>query len=207
MSLWTYLRGLRHWWWLPLFFGVGAFLVASFVLIPPAPWTVSWTTAIVFNGDPNAANNAQFLDSVLLDDMTQLLESDVLGDEVYLELPEEIASEYSRDDIGQMFDSRRHGRFVEFFVSADDPDVAVSVARTTRDVLPEAINTYLIPPDFTRIPAQIRVTTFPTGPEQQTTDRLIQVGGVTMAGVTIGFAGAGVAEWTRLSYREKYGAR
>lgn len=207
MDLWTYLKGLKRWWWLLLVIPSATFLLASFVLIPPAAWTVSWTSAIVFDGDPNAANQSAFLDYVVLDDMTDLLASDVLGDRVYLKLPEEITDAYSRSEVGDMFESYRHARFVEITVSADKPEVARTVAEVTRTALPEAINLYLVPPDFTRVPAYVSVTTFPGEPELQTGERMLKVGGVTAAGVAGGFAAAGVAEWLRLSYREKYGER
>lgn len=207
MDLWAYLKGLKRWWWLLLVVPGAAFLLASFVLLPPAKWVVSWTSAYAFDGDPNVANHSAFLDYVLLDDMTDLLASDVLGDRVYLQLPDSITEEYSRREVGEMFGSFRHARFVEITVSADDPDVARTVAEVTRTELPEAINLYLIPPDFSRVPAHVSVTTFPREPELQTRERMIQVGGVTIAGVAIGFGAAGVAEWMRLSYREKYAVR
>jgi capsular polysaccharide biosynthesis protein len=207
MDVWSYLKGLRRWWWLLLLFPVVAFALAHFILIPPAKWTISWNSAIVFNGDPNAANSAVYLDYVLLDDMTHLLASDVLGDRVYANLPDDITSEYDRGEIGEMFSSYRHSRFVEITVSGDDPDVVRVVGETTREALPEAVNQYLTPPDFARIPAQISVTTLPSEPEQQTRERLIRVGGITLAGLALGFGAAGVAEWLRLSYRAKYGER
>jgi capsular polysaccharide biosynthesis protein len=207
MDVWAYLNGLKRWWWLLVAIPALTFLLASFVLVPPAKWTVTWTSAIVFDGDPNVANQSAFLDYVLLDDMTHLLQSDVLGDRVYLQLPEDMTRTYSRDEVGEMYDSVRHARFVEIMVSADEPDVARTVAEVTRTALPEAINLYLIPPDFSRVPAQVSVTTLPGEPELQTRERLLKVGGVTLAGVAVGFGAAGVAEWLRLSYREKYGSR
>lgn len=207
MDLWDYLQGLRRWWWMLVVVPVLAFALASFVLIPPAKWAVTWTSAIVFDGDPNVANHSAFLDYVLLDDMANLLRSEVLGDRVYLALPEEVTERYSREDVGAMFDAMRHARFVEITVAADDPEVAETVARVTRTEMPEAINLYLVPPDFTRIPAHVSVTTLPTDPELQTRDRMIAIGGITLAGAILGVTGAGVAEWLRLGYREKYGAR
>lgn len=205
MDVWSYLKGLRRWWWLLLLFPVVAFALAQFVLIPDAKWTVSWNSAIVFNGDPNTANGAIYLDYVVLDDMTHLLASDVLGDRVYANLPEDITNEYDRAEIGEMFSSYRHARFVEIMVSGNDPDVVQIVGETTREALPDAVNHYLTPPDFARIPAQISVTSLPSEPEQQTRDRLIQVGGITLAGAALGFGAAGIAEWMRMSYRAKYG--
>lgn len=207
MDLWTYLEGLRRWWWLLLVVPATVFALASFVIVPPATWEVRWTSTLVLDGDPNTANRSAFLDYILLDDMTHLLESGALGDIIYRELPDTITERYLRDEIGAMYDSFRHARFVEFTVAADDPDVAEQVAETTIAAMPDAINLYLLPPDFTRFPAYVRVTTMPTEPELQTRERLIAVGGFTMAGVVLGAVSAGVAEWLRISYREKYGVR
>lgn len=207
MDLWTYLRGLRRWWWLLLIVPAAAFALASFVIVPPAKWEVRWTSTLVLDGDPNLANQSAFLDYVLLDDMTHLLQSGVLGDLIYRELPDTVTERYSRDDVGAMYDSFRHARFVEFAVAADDPDVAKLVAETTIAAMPDAINRYLLPPDFGRFPAYVRVTTMPTAPGLQTRERLIAVGGFSVAGVVLGGVSAGVAEWLRMSYREKYGAR
>lgn len=207
MDLWTYVKGLRRWWWLLLVMPAIAFALASFLIVPPAKWEVRWTSALALDGDPNLANQSAFLDYVLLDDMTHLLASGALGDIVYRELPETVTERYTRDDVGAMYDSFRHARFVEFTVAADDPDVATAVAATTIEAMPDAINRYLLPPDFDRFPAYVRVTTMPSEPELQTRERLIAVGGFTLAGFVVGAVGAGVAEWLRLSYREKYGAR
>jgi hypothetical protein len=205
MDLWDYLKGLRRWWWLLIVMPLLAFGGASFLLIPAAKWEVRWESVIVFNGDPNVANLSQYLDSVVLDDMAQLLESDVLGDRVYLNLPEAVTSRYSRSEVGAMFSTVRHARFVEFTVRADEADVATIVAETTQHTMPEAINLYLIPADFTRIPAHVSVTDMLSQPELQTTERMIKVGGITLAGLIVGFAASGVAEWLRLSYSAKYG--
>lgn len=207
MDIWTYLKGLRRWWWLLLVVPAATFVLASFVILPPAKWEVRWTSALVLDGDPNLANQSAFLDYVLLDDMTHLLDSGALGDVVYREMPDTVKDRYSRDDVGAMYDSFRHARFVEFTVAADDPDVAKQVAETTIEEMPDAINQYLLPPDFSRFPAYVRVTTMPSEPKLQTRDRLIAVGGFTIAGVVVGAVSAGVAEWLRISYREKYGAR
>jgi hypothetical protein len=207
VDLWDYLKGLRRWWWLLLVLPAAAFAVAEFVFIPPAKYAVSWESVIVFNGDPNLANNSAYLDSVLLDDMERLLRSDVLGDLVYLKLPQDITNHFSRQEVGEMYSSFRHGRFVEFTVRSNDPNVATVVAETTQATMPEAINRYLIPADFTRIPAHVSVTSLLSGPELQTRDRLVKVGGITLAGAIAGMAAAGVAEWLRMSYSAKYGAR
>lgn len=207
MDLWDYLKGLRRWWWLLIAVPALAFAFAHLLIFPAAKWEVRWESVIVFNGDPNIANLSQYLDSVLLDDMGRLLESDVLGDLVYANLPEDVTSDYSRSDVGAMFSSVRRARFVEFIVTADDPDVATVVAETTQRTLPEAINLYLIPADFTRIPAHVSVTDMLTEPELQTRDRMIKVGGITLAGLITGFAAAGTAEWLRMSYSAKYGAK
>jgi hypothetical protein len=207
MDVWAYLRGLARWWWLLLLFPVASFLLAQFILVPPAKWDVSWGSVVVFEGNPQFTDGAQYTDFVVLDDMGHLLESDVLGDRVYANLPESVTGEYTREQVGEMFSAFRHARFVEITVSADDPDIARTVAETTERILPEAINNYLLPADFPRIPGDVETLNAMTEPKLQTQDRLIKVGGITLAGVFLGLGAVGIAEWLRLDYRAKYGAR
>jgi hypothetical protein len=206
MDLWSYVRALLRWWWL-LLVPLLAFLLAFFVLFPTAPWQTTWNTIITFEGNPAKASSFEYADFIVLDDMEHLLHSDVLGDQVYMQLPEEITSRYSREEIGEMYSSYRHARFVQIWVTGDDPDVVEAVARATEAVLPEAMNEYLILPDSANYPGKVE-TVDPIGePVQLTMDRLQKVVAVTGAGVVIALCMVGIAEWLSMRQRAKYDAR
>lgn len=207
MDLWSYLRALLRWWWLLVLVPLIAFVLAFFVLFPTTPWQTTWNMAITFEGNPAKASSFEYVDFIVLDDMEHLLQSDVLGDHVYMQLPEEITSRYSREEIGQMYSSYRHARFVQIWVTGEDPDVVETVARATEAALPEAVNEYLIPADNVSYPGKVETVDRITAPEQLVQERWLNIGAVTGAGLILALCLVGVAEWLRLSYRAKYGAR
>lgn len=207
MDIWTYLKALLRLWWLVVLITVAAFVLAFFVFFPSAPWQVSWNTLITFEGNPAKASSFNYVDFIVLDDMEHLLASDVVGDQVYLNLPEEIASQYSREQIGAMYSTYRHARFVEINVTGMDPDVVQEVARTTERVLPEAVNEYLIPADNPDYPGKVETMDRITAPERLTNERLLKVGAVTSAGAAVSLCIVAAIEWLPTSYRLKYGAR
>lgn len=201
MDLWSYVKALFRWWWLLLLVPLLALALAYFVLFPTAPWQVTWNTVITFAGNPAKASSFEYADFIVLDDMEHLLHSDVLGDQVYMQLPEEITSRYSREEIGQMYSSYRHARFVQIWVTGDDPDVVETVARATEAVLPDAMNEYLIPPDNANYPGKVETVDRIGEPVQLTMDRLKKVAAVTAAGGVIALCLVGIAEWLSMRYR------
>lgn len=207
MDLWTYLRALGRWWWLLLATPLLAFLLSFFVLFPTAPWQSTWTTLITFEGNPAKANSFSYVDFIVLDDLERLIHTDVVGDLLYLRLPDDVTSRYSRDEVGQMFTTYRHARFVQTWVTGDDPEVVSALATTMEALLPEAVNEYLVPADSTAYPGQVKTMDRITEPARQSRDRWLGIGAVTGAGLVAGGCLVGVAEWMRMSYRAKYGAR
>jgi capsular polysaccharide biosynthesis protein len=207
MDLWTYMKALVRWWWVLLVVPLIAFSLAFFVLFSSAPWQTSWTTLVTFEGNPQKANSFNYIDFIVLDDMEHLLHSDVLGDQVYMKLPGEITERYTRGEIGEMYSSYRHARFVQIWVTGDDPSVLQTVAETTEDILPEAVNQYLVPPDNASYPGMVETMDEITAPTKLKKDRFLKIGAVTGAGGAAALCLVGAAEWLRLSYRSKYGAR
>jgi capsular polysaccharide biosynthesis protein len=207
MDLWSYLRALLRWWWLLVLVPLIAFVIAYFILFPAAPWQSTWKTVITFEGNPAKANSFEFVDFIVLDDLEHLLQSDVLGDQVYMQLPDEITSRYSREDIGHMYSSYRHARFVQIWVTGDEPEVVDAVARATEAVLPEAVNEYLIPPDNPDFPGMVETMDRLSEPVQLRMDRWQKIAAMTGVGVITALCLVGIVEWLSMSYRAKYGAR
>lgn len=207
MDLWTYLKSFQRWWWIVIAVPAVAFVLAVFVVVPPAKWQTSWESTIIFPGNPAASNSFEYVDFIVLDDMAHLLRTDILGDRVYAALPDEITSRYSREQIGEMYSAFRSSRFVEITVSGDDPDVVNAVARTTEEVLPESVNEFLIPADSTAYPSEVTTMTPIPEPVLQSSERWLDIGVMTVAAVLVSLCLVGLAEWLRLSYRAKYGAR
>lgn len=207
MDLWSYLAAMKRWWWILLGVPLIAFSLAFFLFFPSAPWQTTWTSVITFPGDPNKSSSFNYIDFIVLDDMEHLLHSDVLGDQVYMQLPPEMAERYTRGEIGDMFSTHRHARFVEIRVTGDDPEMVETLAKTTEAVLPEAVNQYLIPADNPNFPSRVETMDPITEPARLTKERYLKVGAVTAAGGALGLCLVGAAEWLRCSYRAKYSVR
>lgn len=205
MDIWDWIRGLRRWWWMLVVFPL---LAAGFSwLATPAPkYETSWNIHVLFD-DPNQSNNPTTFDFIFLDDMDSLLKSSVLGDVMYMRLPEEAWQTLSRDEFGAMFSSKRKATFVEITVAGDDPELVRLVSQTLEGNLEEVANWYLVPPTYRGGHATVQ-TLDPIGePALNTKDRLVAVGAITVATVLVSFAATGVAEWLRISYSAKKSAR
>lgn len=207
MDVWTYLRALGRWWWVLLAAPLAGFLLAFFVFFPKAPWQTTWTTSITFEGNPAKASSFGYIDFIVLDDLEHLVKSDVVGDLLYMRLPTDITSDHSRAEIGDMFSTYRHARFVQIWVTGDDPEVIETVAQATEALLPEAVNEYLIPADSTSYPGLVETMDYITEPAKLTRERWLGIGAVTAAGGIVGLCLVGAGEWLRLSYVAKYGAK
>jgi hypothetical protein len=205
VDIWDWLRGLRRWWWMIIVFPVGVAAIA-WVAAPEPRYESSWSLNIYFD-DPSITNNPGYIDFVLLDDFDLLMRTGVLGDVMYTRLPEDVKARLHRDEFGAMFHSSRKARFVEITVVGDDPELIRTVANTLNDNLTEVTNLYLVPPDYRFGQATVNVLDPISDPALNTRDRLVTVGSVAVATLLASIAATGVAEWLRLSYREKYAAR
>lgn len=205
MDFWDWLRSLRTWWWMILVFPL---LAASLTwLAAPEPeYESRWTVNIYFD-DPTLANNPGYIDFILLDDLHLLMKTAVLGDLIYLRLPEEAQAQVSRQQFGDMIDSSRKAHFVEITVSGDDADIVRVVAETIDENLEEVTNHYLIPPTYRGGSGTVNVLDPITEPTLNERDRLVLVGSVTAGTLLVSIAATGVAEWLRRSYSAKYSAR
>ena len=205
MDFWDWLRGLKRWWWMLVLFPVAAGSI-SWILAPAPTYTTAWTVNILLD-DPEYANNPAYIDFILLDDLDVLIRSSVLGDIMYLKLPEDVRATVSRDEFGDMVHSRRLGRSVEITISGDDADLVRLVAETIEANLGDVANQYLLPVDNTRGPITVNVLDDVSEPRLDTTRRLVLVGAATGGVLVLSLVATGVAEWLRLSYRAKYGVR
>lgn len=178
----------------------------SWLAAPEPLYESRWTVNIYFD-DPMLTNNPAYIDFVLLDDLHLLMGTGVLGDVIYLRLPEDMQENLTRDQFGAMVDSSRKAHFVEIVISGDDPAMVSIVAEVMSDNLQEVTNHYLIPPTYRAGSATVNVLDPITEPAINTRPRNVFVGSITLGTFLASVAATGVAEWLRLSHRAKYGAR
>lgn len=205
MDFWDWLRGLRTWWWILVVFPLIA-LGISWLNAPEPKYETKWTVNIYFD-DPPQTNVRGYIDSVFLDDLGLLMKTGVLGDVMYLRLPEEIQAAVTREEFGDMVESSRKAHFVEITVSGDDPDHVRIAAETIDENLQEIANHYLVPPTYRGGEATVNTLDEIVEPALNNGPPLVFVGSITLATVLVSVAATGVAEWLRLSYRAKYSVR
>lgn len=205
MDIWDWLKGLRTWWWMIIAFPMLAGGI-GWITAPEPEYETRWTVNIYFD-DPALTNSPGYIDFVFLDDLHLLMRTGVLGDVIYLRLPEDVQARVSRDQFGRMIDSSRKAHFVEIVISGDDPETVRVVAETIDVNLAEVANLYLVPPTYRGGEATVNVLDSMTEPEMNTRPRTVQVGAVTGGALLASIAATGVAEWLRLSYRAKYASR
>ena len=204
MDIWDWLKGLRRWWWMIIIFPLAAGMV-SWMTAPTPKYESRWTVNIYFD-DPLLADNPFYFDFVFLDDLALLMDTGVLGDVMYLRLPNNVQETLSRGEFGAMFSSSRKAHFVEITVAGDDPEIVATVAETITTNLKEVANLYLVPPDYPLGPATIYVLDPISAPALNTRDRIVRVGSITTAVLIASVAATGVAEWLRRSYSAKNAA-
>lgn len=205
MDIWDWFKSLRRWWWMLIVFPLIAAGI-SWMVAPEPKYETTWTVNIYFD-DPALTNNPGYVDFVFLDDFAELMNTGVMGDVMYTRLPEDLQSELSRAEFGQMTSSSRKANFVEITVSGDDPETVSRVATLINENSAEIANLYLVPPDYRFGSATINTLDPITEPALNTRDRLVTVGSITVATLLASVAATGVAEWLRLSYQAKKSAR
>jgi len=204
MDVWTYLGALRRWWWLAL--GVPAFaLVLALLLLPPAPWQTQFSAVIVFPGNPQKSAVATYPDSILLDDLTAVLRSDSVAENVHTKLPAEMQADVSAKDVADMVSASRYSREARVFIRGDEPAEVTAVARGMEAVLPEAVNTYHIVPADEQ--ATVTMLDRIAEPAKETRQRLLVIAAISAAAVAAALCVIALIESLRLSYRSQYGSR
>lgn len=202
MDFWDWLQGLKRWWWMLVLFPALAAGV-TWIAWPDPQYETSWSVNITF-ADPLLSDSPTYFDFVFLDDLDQLVKSSLLGDILYLRLPEDTRADLSRDEFGDMITSSRRAREVEITVRGDDPVQVSLVAETIDGNLEEVMNHYMVPADYTNGPGTITVLNPILEPSLNSRDRLYALVSLTAAAFLVALAATGVAEWLRMSYRAKY---
>jgi len=204
MDVWTYLGALRRWWWLALGIPAVALILAA-LLVPAAPWQSEFRAFVVMDSEPDNSANPFFGESIILDDTAMLVDSEVMIDHVHGTLPSEMQASVSTDDIARMVSAVRYSRAVTVTASGDSPEEVKAVAEAMASYLPDAVNTYLVPPKLRE--ADVRLIDPVSEPVKQTRERMVTIGSITASAAIGGLCVVALAEGLRRSYRAKYGVR
>jgi capsular polysaccharide biosynthesis protein len=201
MDLWSYVKAVRRWWWLAL--GIPAFAFIAAFLLVPAPWQTEFRAMVVFPGHPDYSGSQGRVEAIILDDVAVLLGSGAFIRDVHATLPQEMRPSLTSSDISGMLSATRYSRAVTVTISGSSPEEIEAVAQGVESVLPGAINAYLVPPETD--PATVEIIDRVHEPEQQTTQRVLIIGIVTVVAGMVALCLIALIESLRLSYRAKYG--
>lgn len=204
MDLWDYLAALRRFWWLALGIPLVAFLIALLAL-PAAPWETQFRALILFPTNPDMAASLGNTEAIILDDAAMLVNSEAFRSDVHAALPADMKATLTADDIAAMLSGTRYSRAVTMRISGDSRDEVSAVAAATEAAFPEAVKTYLMPPEWAQ--SEVHVIDRTGEPVRQVRERWLAIGAITGAAFLCALGVVALVEALRRSYRAKYGAR
>ena len=204
MDLWDYLAALRRFWWVALGLPVAALLIAFFAL-PPAPWETQFRAMILFPTNPDMAASLGNTEAIILDDAAMLVNSSAFRNDVHAALPSGIRASVTPGDIASMLSGTRYSRAVTMRVSGASAEEVSAVAAAAEAALPDAVNTYLMPPEWAK--SEVRVIDHAGEPVRQVGQRRLAIGAIAGATFLVGLGVVALAESLRRSYRAKYSSR
>jgi hypothetical protein len=201
MDLWSYVNAVRRWWWLAL--GIPAIALITAFLLVPAPWQTEFRAMVVFPGHPDYSGSQGRVEAIVLDDVAVLLGSGAFIKDLHATLPPDMKASLDNADLSGMLSATRYSRAVTVTISGELPEEIAAVAQGVERVLPDAINAYLVPPETD--PATVEIIDGVHEPEQQTRQRLLTIGTITVVAAIAALCLIAMIESLRQSYRAKYG--
>ena len=137
---------LRRWWLvvgLPLVVMVGTLALSS-----QQPYVATVRATVLIPGDTETPGNAERPELMVLDDAPGMVNSDAFAEAVEAQLaPRYGGSGLGLDDeeIQDSLSADRYSRILTVEVRRDDAAEALAIGQAVATVLPQAVNTYLIP--------------------------------------------------------------
>jgi capsular polysaccharide biosynthesis protein len=133
---------LRRWWLI-----IGLPLVVFLVLVwwtSDPPFESSFRATVVMPGDTEIPGNSERPELMVLDDLPEIVESQVFAEAVTNALPAVGGSQLPADEVQDSLSADRYSRILTVHATNDDKTYAETIARAAENVLPDAINQYLV---------------------------------------------------------------
>jgi capsular polysaccharide biosynthesis protein len=137
---------LRRWWLvvgLPLVVMVGTLALSS-----QQPYVATVRATVLIPGDTETPGNAERPELMVLDDAPGMVRSDAFAAAVEAQLTPRYGGTglgLDDEDIQDSLDADRYSRILTIEVRRDDATEALAIGQAVATVLPQAVNTYLIP--------------------------------------------------------------
>jgi capsular polysaccharide biosynthesis protein len=133
---------LRKWW---LILGLPLIVFAGMVWrSSDPPFESSFRASILMPGDTEVPGSSERPELMVLDDLPELVQSQVFAEDVVAALPAVGGSSLSVDDVHESLSSDRYSRILTVHATNNSATNAASIAKAAAKVLPEAVNQNLV---------------------------------------------------------------
>ncbi len=188
MELRQVLVVLRRRWWLVAGLPLVVF-AGTLVQSANQPYTATVQAVILIPGDTETTGNAERPELMVLDDGPTLVTSPAFADMVEERLGSgSIAQGLDADDVHGALSAERYSRTLTIRATRADPDEALAIGRAVANVLPDAVNRYLVAAGGQ--PATVEILRRPTEAVRDLTNRSVILVVQTLVALV---AGAGLA--------------
>ncbi len=188
MELRQVLVVLRRRWWLVVGLPLVVF-AGTLVQSANQPYTATVQAVILIPGDTEATGNAERPELMVLDDGPMLVTSPAFADMVEERLGSgSISQGLDANDVHGALSAERYSRTLTIRATRADPDEALAIGRAVANVLPDAVNRYLVAAGAQ--PATVEILRRPTEAVRDLTNRSVILVVQTLVALV---AGAGLA--------------
>ncbi len=188
MELRQVLVVLRRRWWLVVGLPLVVF-AGTLVQSANQPYTATVQAVILIPGDTETTGNAERPELMVLDDGPTLVTSPAFADMVEERLGSgSIAQGLDANDVHGALSAERYSRTLTIRATRADPDEALAIGRAVANVLPDAVNRYLVAAGAQ--PATVEILRRPTEAIRDLTNRSVILVVQTLVALV---AGAGLA--------------
>lgn len=164
---------IRRWWWLLLalpLFG----LVSGIIVTRDQQYESSFRATILIPGDTEIPGNAERPELMVMDDAPELIRSRAFAEMTHAALPADQQTSVSLEDVQNALSSSRYSRVLTVVAARDAASEAESIAFAASEVLPEAINQYLVANPSVE-PATVQVIDPASAAAKATMDRYLRI--------------------------------
>jgi capsular polysaccharide biosynthesis protein len=173
---------LRKWW---LILGMPLIVFAGMVWrSSDPPYESSFRASILMPGDTEVPGSSERPELMVLDDLPELIQSQVFAEDVASALPAVGGPNLSVDDVHNSLSSDRYSRILTVHATNDSASTAESIAMAVANVLPDAVNQNLVA--VGAAPATVNIIDPPSVATPANEHRWLIIGLETL--VALGFA-------------------
>ena len=134
---------VRRWWWLLLTLPILG-LVSGFVVTRDQPFESSFRATILIPGDTEIPGSAERPELMVMDDAPELVGSRAFAEMTHAALSADRRATVSVEEVQDALSASRYSRVLTVVAARDDASEAEAIAVAASQVLPDAVNQYLV---------------------------------------------------------------